>query len=129
MTGSSNRDRTAWSGRVTTLAALLSIPTLVADPLLIWPVMLAMGASLGSYYIVAMTMMGRSYRGADLIGVNTSFVFIWGLGAAVGPSLSGTAMDLFGPDGMPIVGALLCAVFVLVVLRKGKAIEGGPGGG
>jgi MFS family permease len=80
--------------------------------------MLVMGASLGSFYIVAMTMMGRRYRGAELIGVNTSFVFVWGLGAAVGPGLSGSAMHAFGPDGMPALGMVLCAVFLLICLRK-----------
>ena len=107
------------AGSLTTLVALAAVPVAIETPLLIWSVMLVMGASLGSFYIVAMTMMGRRYRGADLIGVNTSFVFIWGVGAAVGPGLSGGAMAAFGPDGMPAVGMLLCAAFLLVCLRRG----------
>ena len=107
------------AGSLTTLVALAAVPVAIETPLLIWPVMLVMGASLGSFYIVAMTMMGRRYRGADLIGVNTSFVFIWGVGAAVGPGLSGGAMAAFGPDGMPAVGMLLCVAFLLVCLRRG----------
>jgi len=107
------------AGSLTTLVALAAVPVAIETPLLIWSVMLVMGASLGSFYIVAMTMMGRRYRGADLIGVNTSFVFIWGVGAAVGPGLSGGAMAAFGPDGMPAVGMLLCVAFLLVCLRRG----------
>ena len=76
-----------------------------------------LGASLGSFYIVAMTMMGRRYRGADLIGVNTSFVFIWGVGAAVGPGMSGASMEFFGPEGMPALGMVLCVGFLLLCLR------------
>ena len=106
------------AGSLTTLVALATVPVAIETPLLIWPVMLVMGASLGSFYIVAMTMMGRRYRGADLISVNTSFVFIWGVGAAVGPALSGSTMAAFGPDGMPALGVALCAVFVLVCLRR-----------
>jgi MFS family permease len=106
------------AGSLTTLVALATVPVAIETPLLIWPVMLVMGASLGSFYIVAMTMMGRRYRGADLISVNTSFVFIWGVGAAVGPALSGSAMAAFGPDGMPALGVALCVVFVLVCLRR-----------
>ena len=102
---------------LTALVSLATLPVIIDEPLLVWPVMLTLGASLGSFYIVAMTMMGRRYRGADLIGVNTSFVFIWGVGAAVGPGLSGSSMDLFGPDGMPALGVVLCAGFVLLCLR------------
>jgi MFS family permease len=105
-------------GSLTTLVALAALPLTIEAPLLIRSVMLVMGASLGSFYIVAMTMMGRRYRGAELIGVNTSFVFVWGLGAVVGPGLSGGAMHAFGPDGMPALGMVLCAVFLLICLRK-----------
>jgi MFS family permease len=106
------------AGSLTTLVALAALPLTIQVPLLIAPVMLVMGASLGSFYIVAMTMMGRRYRGAELISVNTSFVFVWGLGAAVGPGLSGSAMHAFGPDGMPALGMVLCVAFLLICLRK-----------
>ena len=55
--------------------------------------------------------------GDDLIGVNTSFVFVWGAGAAVGPGMAGAAMHTFGPDGMPALGVVLCAAFLLLLLR------------
>ena len=106
-------------GCSTTLVALLAVPLTIQHPYLIWLVMLTMGASLGSFYVVAMTMMGRRYRGAELIGVNTSFVFIWGLGSALGPGLSGSAMTAFGPDGMPAVGAVLCAAFLAIQVVAG----------
>jgi MFS family permease len=106
---------------LSTAIALLLMPALIETRFLIAPVMLVMGASLGSFYIVAMTMMGRRYRGADLIGVNTSFVFLWGVGAALGPGLSGTAMTVFGPDGMPALGVLLCVAFFLMFLRPARS--------
>ena len=108
------------AGSLTTAIALALMPSLIGQQLLIVPVMLAMGAGLGSFYIVAMTMMGRRYRGADLVGVNTSFVFVWGLGAALGPGLSGTAMTAFGPDGMPVLGIALCAAFLFMCLGRGR---------
>ena len=109
--------RLLFAGSLTALVALATLPVVIEEPLLVWPVMLILGAALGSFYIVAMTMMGRRYRGADLIEVNTSFVFIWGVGAAVGPGLSGSSMDLFGPDGMPALGVILCVVFLFLCLR------------
>ena len=106
------------AGCLTTLVTLLAVPLTIHHPYLIWPVMMVMGASLGSFYVVAMTMMGRRYQGAELIGVNTSFVFVWGFGSALGPGLSGSAMTAFGPDGMPAVGAALCAAFLVICIRQ-----------
>jgi MFS family permease len=115
--------RLLFAGSLITLLALATLPLVIRQAPLMWLVMLAMGASLGSFYVVAMTMMGRRYRGADLIGVNTSFVFIWGVGATLGPGLSGSAMTAFGPDGMPALGVLLCAAFLIVCLRPEQARE------
>ncbi len=111
---------------LTALVALAVLPAVIGELLLVSPVMAILGASLGSFYIVAMTMMGRRFRGADLISVNTSFVFIWGVGAAVGPGLSGVSMDLFGPDGMPALGVVLCAGFVYLCLRAPKEAVTSP---
>jgi MFS family permease len=109
--------RLFFAGALTNLVALALLPMVIQQPHLVWLAMVAIGASMGSFYIVAMTMMGRRYRGAELIGVNTSFVFMWGLGATVGPGLSGTAMTALGPDGMPALGAVLCAAFLVICIR------------
>ncbi len=105
-------------GAVLTLFAYTALPFSLVHPVSMWCVMLVMGACTGSFYVVAMTMMGRRYRGAALIGVNTSFGLVWGVGAAVGPGLSGFSMDLVGPDGMPAMGGLLCVIFVITCLRS-----------
>ena len=105
-------------GALTTLLAFAVLPFSLVHPLLMWSVMLVIGACLGLFYVVAMTMMGRRYRGVDLIGVNTSFGFAWGLGSTLGPAVSGLSMDLAGPDGMPFVGAVFCALFLLILLRS-----------
>ena len=111
-------------GATLTLLSFVALPFALGSELARWSVMLLMGACMGSFYVVAMTMMGRRYRGVDLIGVNTSFGFAWGLGAAVGPGLSGMSMNLMGPEGMPLTGGLLCAFFVVVCLRSLR--EGPP---
>ena len=45
---------------------------------------------------------------------------MWGLGAAVGPGLSGASMSFVGPDGLPGMGVLLCSLFLVVCLRSPK---------
>jgi len=109
----------AWCGFVTMLAIGL-IPMVIGSLALTWTVMLVMGVSLGGFYVIAMAMIGHRFQGADLVGINASFVFLWGLGAVVGPLISGSAMETFGPDGMPGVGAALCAFFVALVVWRGR---------
>lgn len=116
------------AGAVFTLLAFVALPFSLGHPISMWSVMLVMGACTGAFYVVAMTMMGRRYRGADLIGVNTSFGLVWGVGAAVGPGLSGLSMNLIGPDGMPAMGGLLCLIFVITCLRSPAEPESLPAG-
>ena len=68
-------------------------------------------------------MRGRAYRADDRIGVDPRSGFIWGLGAAVGPGRSGASMDAFGPDGMPALSIVLCAVFLLILHRGAERDE------
>ena len=118
----------AWCGVVTMLTIAL-VPVVIESLAATWAVMLVMGMSLGSFYVIAMAMIGHRFQGADLVGINASFVFLWGLGTVVGPFISGSAMETFGPDGMPGVGATLCAVFVALVvwrIRVSGEAEQGP---
>lgn len=109
---------------VCTFIAMLSIaalPAAIGDTTLTWLVMLLMGITVGSFYVIAMAMIGSRFKGADLISVNASFVFFWGLGDVIGPFITGAAIDTFGADGMPGVGVIVCALFLgLVLLRRGS---------
>ncbi|MEM7123408.1 MAG: MFS transporter [Pseudomonadota bacterium] len=101
-----------------TLLTIAALPFLVTDPVLIYPTLLLMGATLGSFYTIALTAMGRRFRSAQLVGATTSFMFLWAIGSVIGPSISGGAMDALGPVGMPIVGVIFCAIFLGVLLRR-----------
>ena len=68
-------------------------------------------------------MIGVRFKGADLVGVNASFVFLWGLGAGVGPFISGSAMDAIGPEGMPLVGVTFCALFLGFLVWRMRVME------
>ena len=101
-----------------TLGTIAALPFLVTHPVLIYPTLLFMGASLGSFYTIALTAMGRRFRSAQLVGATTSFMFLWAIGSVIGPGVSGAAMNALGPDGMPIVGVVFCIVFLGVLLRR-----------
>jgi MFS family permease len=109
-------------GATLTLVMLVAMPWTIADPVLIYPVLGLMGAGLGSFYTIALTEMGRRFSGGALIGVTTTFMFLWASGSVVGPGLSGVAIELAGPDGMPMLGAALTFAFMVLIavrMRRG----------
>ncbi len=106
------------AGAVMSLACLLAMPHLITDPILIFPLLGLLGAGLGTFYTVALVDMGRRFKGGALIGVTTTFMFLWATGAVIGPGISGLAIELGGPDAMPYTGAVLTMAFIgLLIMR------------
>jgi MFS family permease len=103
-----------------TLAMLVVIPFTVTDRVLVYPVLALLGAGLGSFYTVSLSAMGRRFRGGALVGVTTSFMFLWALGSLIGPAVSGLAIELAGPDGMPVAAAVLCLAFLVLLVARGR---------
>lgn len=101
------------------LIGALLLPGIVALGVpLMW---LGLGLWIGLFsgtYIVAMTLVGERFRGADLVTANASFGLLWGLGILIGPFLSGTAMDIWDPDGFPGVLAVVTALALAVALFR-----------
>ena len=107
------------------LAALIVMPWTITHPIAIYPLLGLLGAGLGSFYTIALSEMGRRFTGGALIGVTTSFMFLWASGSVVGPGLSGVAIDLGGPDAMPLLAAALTLAFVLLIVfrMRGDAVS------
>lgn len=102
------------------LAGALLLPGIVSLGVpLMW---LGLGLWIGLFsgtYIVAMTLVGERFRGADLVTANASFGLLWGLGILVGPFLSGTAMDIWDPDGFPgVLAAVTLLVLAIALYRR-----------
>ena len=89
----------------------LVLPFAVGDRVLSALVLGLMGATVGSTYTVALAMMGERFKGGGLVGITTCFMFLWACGSFIAPALSGAAMELTGPDGMPMLAAFLSALF------------------
>jgi MFS family permease len=101
-----------------TLLMLLALPFIVLDPVLSTIALGLMGATVGSTYMVALAMMGEQFKGGELVGITTSFMFLWAFGAFVAPALSGGAMAIAGPDGMPVLAAGLSVLFLILLVRE-----------
>jgi MFS family permease len=107
------------------LVGALLLPGIVSLGVpLMW---LGLGLWIGLFsgtYIVAMTLVGERFRGADLVTANASFGLLWGLGILVGPVLSGTAMDIWDPNGFPgVITAVTFAVLLIALVRRWQARE------
>jgi MFS family permease len=105
------------------LIGALLLPGIVAlGAPLMW---LGLGLWIGLFsgtYIVAMTLVGERFRGADLVTANASFGLLWGLGILIGPFLSGTAMDIWDPNGFPgVLAAVTTLALAVALFRRWQA--------
>ena len=101
-----------------TMVCIACLPVAMGNIVATWAVMLVMGVFVGSFFLIAMAMIGARFKGTDLVGINASFIFLWGLGDVIGPAFSGGAMWALGPDGMPLVGVVFSAAFLAFILRR-----------
>lgn len=108
------------------LVMLLVLPFVTGNPVLSVVVLGLMGATVGSTYTVALAMMGQRFRSGELVGITTCFMFLWASGSFIAPALSGGAMALVGPDGMPFLAAFLSALFLAILIREIRRAKRAP---
>lgn len=102
-----------------TVVGCFILPLVIGDPLLLWPLLFLWGAMAFGVYPVAMAELGDRFSGAMLLAGNAAFAVMWGVGGIVGAPSTGGAMQLLGPDGLPMTLALCySAFFMMLVLRR-----------
>ncbi len=89
------------------------LPLAVTAPMLLWPLLFVWGGVFTGIYTLAITILGDRFRGAELAAANAAYAFLWGLGSLAGPLISGVAMDLNDPQGLPWTTAVASAAFVI----------------
>jgi MFS family permease len=80
----------------------------------VYAVLFVWGGIASGIYPVALGMAGERFQGGELVGINAAIIVAYGLGALVGPTLGGAAMDLWNPNGLPALFALLFGGFLCV---------------
>ncbi len=117
-------DRWSRSGVVAITAALTIVLSLSLIPLInswaIWPVTILLSACAFGVYVVALAVMGDSFKGPDVLAGSAAFAAMWGVGGLFGPPIAGGAIDLFGINAMPVTLAVFYAILLV-----GFAINGG----
>ncbi len=96
----------------------------VVQSWLIWPTVIIMATAAFAVYVVALAIMGDTFKGADLVAGSAAFSAMWGVGGLVGPPMAGAAIDAFGVNSMPL---MLAAFYVLLLvglgLSRGKFVR------
>ena len=96
-----------------TVAGCILLVWWIEGSTLIWPMLFVWGAVAFGTYTIAMTDLGDRFSGALLLAGNSAFGVMWGLGGIIGPSVSGVAMDLVGPEGLPLTLGVVFAILGL----------------
>jgi MFS family permease len=97
-----------------------TLPFVIGHPLLLWPLLFVWGGVAFGTYTAAMAELGQRFSGSLLLAGNAAFALMWGVGGIIGPPVSGGAMELWGPEGLPVTLALVYAgLAVFAVVRGG----------
>jgi MFS family permease len=67
----------------------------------IWPVTILVRAGAFGVYIVAMTAIGDSFKGSELVSASALVAMAWGVGGMLGAPLAGAIIDNFGINTLP----------------------------
>jgi MFS family permease len=103
---------------VLTMVPSALLPFVMDMPMALWSALLVFGGALGGFYTISMVMIGRRFKGADLVAVNAAFVVFWSLGAIAGPATTGIAIDAWTMDAMPAVVVAACLLYLLLSIAR-----------
>ncbi|MEO3385613.1 MFS transporter [Mesorhizobium sp. CAU 1741] len=115
-----------WSARgVMMLCALMTVAGCALLPLALatpwqWPMAFFWGAFAYGIYTMAIVELGQRFSGSMLVAGNAAFAVMWGIGGVSGPPSAGGAMQVLGPNGLPVLLAFLCGVLLVVGLWRAR---------
>ena len=98
------------------LAGSAALPWALPLPAISVVFMFFYGGALGALYTIALVLLGRQFKGADLSGASAMLAVMFCVGAFIWPSAGGAAMDRFGGEAMPVSLVIAYALFLLIVV-------------
>ncbi len=105
-----------------TVAMAAALPWLAGSVWPLWAGLFIWGGLVAGLYTIALIELGARYTGARLVSATAAVVSAYGIGALVGPILTGAAMDAVEPDGLSLaLGAMALAYLALALLRARRA--------
>ena len=104
---------------VTLLGALL-LPLAIGAGWWLYPLLVLWGGTTFAVYTLALGLLGDSFPPAQLAAANVALVMVYQVGSVIGPTLSGTAIDLTGPEGLVAVVAVSATALLIAFFKIGK---------
>lgn len=99
------------------LMGALLLPLAIAQPILLYWLVFFWGGSLFAIYTIGLGLLGDGFPRAQLAAANVVFVMVYEIGSAGGPTLAGTAIDVFGPEGLTTVVAIAATALAVAFIR------------
>lgn len=90
---------------------------------MIWPVLVAFGASAGGLFTLSLIMIGERYRDDELVRANAHVAQLWGLGCLIGPLTTGAVSQWLSGHALPLLMATGALVFIILASRRGAFSE------
>lgn len=106
-----------WLAWISAATALLW-PFVLRDTWLAFGLVFVWGGLFVGIYTVMLTLVGSRFKGGDLVGVYAVMGLAWGVGALVGPTVAGVAMQGSVRFGLPVMIAAACALFAVYMMRS-----------
>jgi MFS family permease len=85
------------------------------SPLVLVPTFFIWGGIVVGFYTIGLTILGERYSGAALVSVNAAFASLYGVGALIGPSVTGATMDRWPDFGLPLVLGAICVLVLIPI--------------
>jgi MFS family permease len=116
-----SRLRLALALAIISALGALAWPWMLAESWLAFAVVFVWGGVFVGIYTVMLTIVGSRFSGGDLVGVYAVMGMAWGVGALLGPTIVGVAMQLSPTYGLPYAIATGCALFAVFMAMKRSA--------
>ena len=94
------------------IAGAIVLPFVILVPWLLFLTLFVWMGCFAGVYTITLTLAGQWFRGSELAIAIASFGVFWGLGGLAGPLIAGYGMDLWGPNGFPLVMGAFATLFV-----------------
>jgi len=106
----------AMAGASALIAAMM--PLAGASFWLNWGLLFLLGGASGAIYTLGLAHLGARFSGIDLVSANAAFVMLYSVGLMAGPPLVGLGIDAFGSFGLPMISAIILALYAGLVLFR-----------
>ncbi|MDX1451959.1 MAG: MFS transporter [Oleiphilaceae bacterium] len=114
---------------VTLLAAVFALASVFAGALPFWMLCASMFGFGGAYFCLYPLSVAHTNDRADpsqYVTLGSSLLLMYGLGATIGPMISGALMQAFGIQSLPVFYVASLTAFSLLVLWRIRHVEAVP---